>query len=89
MSKKINNQRVIFFLPVFSSGGTSESIVKLSKFLNDQNYSISLISIGKNRYKRYLQKIGCEVYEIKKSRALFSILELRKLIKKDLKKKIL
>ena len=87
MSKKIKNQKIIFFLPVFSPGGASDSIIKLSKFLNDQNYSISLISIGKNRYKRYLQKIGCEVYEIKKSRALFSILELRKLIKKDLKKK--
>jgi len=87
MSKKINNQRVIFFLPVFSPGGASDSIVKLSKFLNDQNYSISIISIGKNKYKRYLQKIGCEVHEIKRSRALFSILALRKLIKKDLKKK--
>ncbi len=87
MNKKIKNQRIIFFLPVFSPGGASESIVKLSKFLNDQNYSISLISIGKNKYKKYLQKIGCEVHEIKKGRALFSIFALRKLIKKDLKKK--
>jgi len=87
MSKKINKQRVIFFLPVFSLGGASESIVKLSKFLSDQNYSISLISIGKNDYKNYLKKIGCEVYEIKDSRALFSIFALRKLIKEDLKKK--
>ena len=46
MSKKIKKQRVIFFLPVFTSGGASESIVKLSKFLNDKGYSISLISIG-------------------------------------------
>ena len=87
MSKKINKQRVIFFLPVFSLGGASESIVKLSKFLSDQNYSISLISIGKNNYKNYLKKIGCEVYEIKNSRALFSIFALRKLVKEDLKKK--
>tara|TARA_B100001057_G_scaffold27578_1_gene25357 strand:+ start:1413 stop:2534 length:1122 start_codon:yes stop_codon:yes gene_type:complete len=87
MNKKINKQKVIFFLPVFSPGGASESIVKLSKFLKSQNYSISLISIGKNKYKKYLKEIGCEVYEIKNSRALFSILALRKLIKEELKKK--
>ena len=89
MNKKIKKQRVIIFLPVFSSGGASESIVKLSKFLNDQSYSISLISIGKNKYKRYLKKIGCEVHEIDNSRALFSIFALRRLIKIDLKKKYL
>ena len=89
MSKKIKKQRVIFFLPVFTSGGASESIVKLSKFLNDKNYSVSLISIGKNKYKNYLKRIGCEVYELKNSRALFSIFTLRKLIKEDLKKKYL
>ncbi len=86
MNKKNKKYRVIFFLPVFTPGGASESIVKLSKFLNDQKYSVSLISIGENKYKKYLEKIGCEVYEINKNRALFSIFALRKLIKEDLKK---
>ncbi len=86
MKKKSNKPRIIFFLPVFSPGGASESIVKLAKFLKNKNYSISLISIGKNNYKKYLKKIGCEVNEINNSRALFSIFALRKLIKDDLKK---
>ncbi len=89
MSKKNKKQRIIFFLPVFTTGGASESVVKLSKFLINKNYSIALISIGKNKYKNYLKKIGCEVYEIDKSRALFSIFVLRKLIKQDLKKNYL
>ena len=87
MSKKNKKQRIIFFLPVFTPGGASDSIVKLSKFLNDQNYSISVISIGKNKYKKYLKKVGCEVHEINNSRALFSIFALRRLIKEDLKRK--
>ena len=87
MNKKNKKQRIIFFLPVFTPGGASESIVKLSKFLNDQNYSISVISIGKNKYKKYLKKVGCEVHEINNSRALFSIFALRRLIKEDLKRK--
>lgn len=89
MNKKNNKQRVIFFLPVFNSGGASESVVKLSKFLKEQNYSLSLISIGKNKYKNYLKKIGCEVNEIDNSRALFSIFKIRKLIKKDLEENYL
>ena len=86
MSKKNKKQRIIFFLPVFNIGGASESIIKLSEFLITKNYSIALISIGKNKYKNYLKKIGCEVYEIDKSRALFSIFALRKLIKLNLRK---
>ena len=86
MSKKIKKQRIIFFLPVFNIGGASESIIKLSKFLITKNYSIALISIGKNKYKNYLKKIGCDVFEIDKNRALFSIFALRKLIKQNLRK---
>ena len=64
-------QRLIFFLPVFIHGGASESILKLSKFLINHNYSILLISIGKNVHKNYLKKIGCNVIELNTKRALF------------------
>ena len=84
MNTKNQKKRVIFFLPKFSQGGASESIVKLSKFLSKNNYSVLLISIGKNSYKTYLKKIKCKVLELSSSRTLFSILELRKIIKKDL-----
>jgi len=83
MNNKNKKQRIIFFLPTFTKGGASESIIRLSKFLTSHNYSISLISIGKNVYKKYLQKIGCDVHELNTYRSFFSIFALRKLIKKD------
>lgn len=86
MNTKKKKQRLIFFLPVFTYGGASESIIKLSKFLINHNYSVSLISIGKNVHKKYLKNIGCDVIELNTRRALFSILSLRKIIKIDLKK---
>lgn len=87
MKIKIKKKRIIFFLPVFTLGGASSSILKLSKFLKNHNYSVSLISVGKNSHKKYLKEIGCEVYEINASRVLFSIFALRKLLKSDIKKK--
>ena len=86
MNIKDKKQRLIFFLPVFIYGGAAESIIKLSKFLIDHNYSILLISIGKNVHKKYLKKIGCNVIELNTNRALFSILALRKIIKIEIKK---
>ncbi len=87
MNTKNKKHRIIFYLPVFGFGGASESIIKLAKFLCDRNFSISLISIGKNVHKKYLKKIGCEVHELNVSRALLSIFLLRSLIKKDLNEK--
>jgi len=86
MNVKNKKQRLIFFLPVFIHGGASESIMKLSKFLINHNYSILLISIGKNVHKKYLKKIGCSVIELNTNRALFSILALRKIIKTEMVK---
>ncbi len=79
-------KRIIFFLPVFTYGGASESIFKLSKFLLKKNFSILIISIGKNSYRNELKKIGADLYEIRSSRAFFSILKLRKIIKSELDK---
>jgi hypothetical protein len=39
-SKRTIKARIIFFLPNFAQGGASESIVKLSSFLKNHNYSI-------------------------------------------------
>jgi len=84
MQNKYKKQRIIFFLPSFKKGGASESIIKLSKFLIHNNFSISLVSIGKNDYKKYLKKIGCDVNELKTYRTFFSIFPFRSLIKKNL-----
>ena len=84
MTIKIQKKRIIFFLPIFGLGGASESIYKLSKFLIKKNFSILIISIGKNHYKNNLLKLGCDVNEINSSRTLYSILKLRRIVKKEI-----
>jgi hypothetical protein len=61
MSAKIKKKRIIFFLPTFTLGGASDSIYKLSKFLTNRNFSVLIISIGRNVYKRKLLKINCDI----------------------------
>ncbi len=79
-------KRIIFFLPFFVHGGASESIFKLSKFLINKNFSILLISIGKNSYKHQLKKIGCDLHEINSSSSFFSIFKLRDIIRNEINK---
>ena len=86
MKLKTKKIRLIFFLPVFSFGGASESILKLSKFLKIKNFSILIISLGKNSYKKEFKKNNCDVFEINSSRAIFSIFKLRKIIVKEINK---
>ena len=86
MVSKINKKRIIFFLPNFNRGGASESIFKLAKFLVNYNFSIMIISLNKNFYKRELIKIGCDVFEIHSKRVSFAIFKLRKLIKSEISK---
>ena len=77
---------MVFFLPNFILGGAGESIFKLSKFLVKYNFSILIISLGKNFYKKDFKKINCEIIEINSSRAFFSIFKLRKLMIHETKK---
>ena len=53
MVLKKKQKRLIFFLPSFILGGAGESIFKLSKFLVKYNFSILIISLGKNFYNVY------------------------------------
>ena len=86
MVLKKKQKRLVFFLPNFILGGAGESIFKLSKFLVKYNFSILIISLGKNLYKKDFKKINCEIAEIDSSKALFSILKLRKLVLDESKK---
>ena len=86
MVLKKKQKRLIFFLPSFILGGAGESIFKLSKFLVKYNFSILIISLGKNSYKKNFKKINCEIAEIDSSKALFSIFKLRKLVMDESKK---
>lgn len=76
----------MFFLPNFSKGGASESIFNLSKFLINHGYSIMIISLNRNFYKKKFRKIGCDVIEIKSMRTLFSVFKLRRIIKNEIDK---
>ena len=83
---KKKQKRLVFFLPNFILGGAGESIFKISKFLVKYNFSILIVSLGKNFYKKDFNKIDCEIIEINSSRAFFSILKLRKLMINESKK---
>ena len=89
MVKKIKEKKIIFFLPTFALGGASDSIFILSKFLVKKNFSILVVSIGKNDYRNEFIKLGCDIIEINSKRSLFSIFKLRKIIKNEIKKEYL
>ena len=86
MLLKKKQKRLVFFLPNFILGGAGESILKLSKFLVKYNFSILIISLGKNFYKKNFEKINCEIIEINSSRTFFSIFKIRKLMIEETKK---
>jgi glycosyltransferase involved in cell wall biosynthesis len=86
MVLKKKQKRLIFFLPSFILGGAGESIFKLSKFLIKHNFSILIICLGKNYYKKDFKKINCDTVEIDSSKTLFSIFKLRRLVIDESKK---
>ena len=76
----INKFNLIFFISNFSFGGAGNSIVRLCSQLNKKRYSISIICIGKSDYKKILHKYGINVIEINKSKLLYSLFDLIKII---------
>ena len=86
MTFKKKQKRLVFFLPNFEVGGAWESILKLTKFLIRYNFSILVISIGKNYYKNEFRKINCDITELKSTKASLSIFKLRKLMISESKK---
>ena len=86
MYLKKKQKRIVFFLPDFEVGGASESILKLAKFLVKYNFSILIISLGKNFYKKDFKKINCQIIEIKSTKTSFSIFKLRKIMINEINK---
>ena len=86
MTLKKKQKRLVFFLPNFDVGGASESILKLTKYLIKYNFSILIISLGKNSYKKDFKRINCEIIEIKTTKVSFSIFKLRKVMISETKK---
>ena len=87
MFKNINKIRIIVFLPNFTFGGAAESLIKLISCLSKKKFSILIISIGKNSYKKKLLKMGCDIIEINYKKTIFSIFNLRMIFKNEIKKK--
>ena len=85
---KLDNsqKKIIFFLPNFDKGGASESIFKTVKFLTKKNFSISIISLGKNFYRKDFKRINCETIEINSSRTIFAIFKLREIVINQIRK---
>ena len=78
MFNKIN---LIFFLPNFSFGGAGNSITRLCSSLNQTNYNIFLISLGKNFYKDiFKKKKNIHFIEIKSSKVIFSFFQIKKIV---------
>jgi glycosyltransferase involved in cell wall biosynthesis len=76
------NLNLIFFLPNFSLGGAAKSILKLCKNINCKNFSITVISLGKNSYKKEFLKLKIKIVELKKKPFILSILNILNLINK-------
>ena len=79
MFNKIN---LIFFLPNFSLGGAGNSITRLCSSLNQTNYNIFLISLGKNFYKDlFKNKKNIHFIEIKSNKVIFAFFQIKKIVK--------
>ena len=83
MSLKKN---LIFFLPNFSFGGAANSIIRLCEGLDKKKYDIFIISIGKNYYKKRINKFCTKVYELNFTKTIYSFFFIRKIVLELIKK---
>ena len=81
---KIN---LIIFISDFNLGGAGNSLFRLCKYLPKKIFEISVICINNCSYKKELKKNNIKVFEIKASRTLFAMNEVRNIVKEISKKK--
>lgn len=80
-------QNIFFFLPNFIIGGASRSILNICKLIKNKNNTISIISLGKNEYKGYFQRLNVNVIELKQKKTIFAIFNILSILKKQSVKK--
>ena len=73
-------KNILFFLPVFIYGGAGNAITRMCKKFDKSKYNFYIISIGPCSYKNQLKKYVKKFYELKTTRAIYSIFEIRKII---------
>ncbi len=83
MNEKRN---IYFFLPNFNIGGAGGSILNICKKIKNKKNDIHIISLGKNYYKNYFNKIGVNIVELKYKKTLFAIFKILSILKKKSKK---
>ena len=79
-------RHIYFFLPNFSIGGAGNSIFNVCESIKNKDQKITVISIGKNHYKKNFKMIGVSVIEILSKKTIFGIIEIYRIIKNAVKK---
>lgn len=74
--------KIYIFHPYSRIGGADLSLSRLINNLNSNKYNITFITLAKPKIKFYLKK-KIEILILKKKRALFSIFDLRSIVKRD------
>jgi glycosyltransferase involved in cell wall biosynthesis len=74
-------KNIVFFLPNFGLGGAAQSITNTVINLNRGKYNIYIFCLNNCAYKKIFLKKKIKIYEIKKERAIFSFLLIKKKIK--------
>ena len=77
----MKKKNLIFFVPEFVKGGAGNSILSLCKNLDKKKFSIYIISLGRNEYKKTLSKF-CKIFEIKRKKTIFAQNKLKSLLEK-------
>jgi glycosyltransferase involved in cell wall biosynthesis len=80
MSKQNNKIKLFIFHPYSTIGGADRSLSRLIMFLQKKNFDITFLSLNSSAINKYLKK-KVEVYIFKKKRTIFTIPELRRMIK--------
>ena len=71
-------KNLIFFLPNFGEGGASDSIRRIVLNLDQKNYKIYIVCLGKCIYKKQFEKKGINVIELNSKKTIFCFFELKK-----------
>ena len=77
---KIKKIDLIFFLPNFSEGGAGKSLLKICNKINDKQFKITVISIGKCYYKN-LFKNNVSVIQLNSKKTFFAFFDIIKILK--------
>ena len=75
--------KLYIFHPYSRIGGADLSLSRLINNLDDKKYSITFITLEKPKIKFYLKR-KIEIHIIKRKRAIYSIFELRNIVKKNI-----